>query len=367
MELAGRGHQVAWSARARVRSLLPESATVYGVDDVLVERLYSSFVDNGGRGPMSDLESGWEDLFLPLARATLSDVEHAVDDFAPTVLAVDQHAVAGALAARRQLLPWATLGTTLAVDSGPSPYEAWLDSRLRELQHDAGLEARPTADRSPRLVICFMTNALVDGNAGFPTMYRFVGAALEHRRELQVERHPFPWDVLDERPRVLVSLGSIVSRRPGRFYETLCEALGDSELQVVLVAPPELVDDPPPNFVVRPSVPFLALLERVDAVVCHGGQNTVNEALAHALPLVVAPLAFGSGWAVARQVVGAGAGVRVRAVRLTARELREAVATVLAEPRYRQAAQRVQASFRAAGGAGAAADELELLGEAEAG
>jgi MGT family glycosyltransferase len=133
------------------------------------------------------------------------------------------------------------------------------------------------------------------------------------------------------------------------------------------VAPPELVDDPPPNFVVRPSVPFLALLERVDAVVCHGGQNTVNEALAHALPLVVAPLAFGSGWAVARQVVGAGAGVRVRAVRLTARELREAVATVLAEPRYRQAAQRVQASFRAAGGAGAAADELELLGEAEAG
>jgi MGT family glycosyltransferase len=116
----------------------------------------------------------------------------------------------------------------------------------------------------------------------------------------------------------------------------------------------------PANFLQRPYVPQLALLPRVDAVVCHGGHNTTCEALAHGLPLVIAPIKDDQP-IVADQVVAAGAGLRIKFGRVQPDELRAAVTRVLAEPAFRAAAERVRASFAAAGGAEAAATALAEL------
>jgi MGT family glycosyltransferase len=107
-------------------------------------------------------------------------------------------------------------------------------------------------------------------------------------------------------------------------------------------------------------VPQLDLLTHLDAVVSHAGHNTVCEALAHGVPLVVAPIRDDQP-AIARQVTDAGAGVRVRFGRVSAAELRDAITTVLDDPSYRAAARRIQTSFTTAGGAPAAADYLEKL------
>jgi UDP:flavonoid glycosyltransferase YjiC (YdhE family) len=107
-------------------------------------------------------------------------------------------------------------------------------------------------------------------------------------------------------------------------------------------------------------VPQLELLPRLDAVVTHAGHNTVCESLAHGLPLVLAPVRDDQP-VIAGQVVDAGAGIRVKFGRVRAPELRAAVLAVLDEPRYREAAARVGASLRGAGGAEAAADHLETL------
>jgi UDP:flavonoid glycosyltransferase YjiC (YdhE family) len=111
---------------------------------------------------------------------------------------------------------------------------------------------------------------------------------------------------------------------------------------------------------VREFVPLLGLLPHLDAVICHGGHNTICEALAHAVPLVVAPIRDQQP-VVAGQVVAAGAGTRVHFGRVGPTELRNAITTVLDDPSYRAAARRVQTSFAAAGGAAAAADHLEKL------
>jgi UDP:flavonoid glycosyltransferase YjiC (YdhE family) len=95
-------------------------------------------------------------------------------------------------------------------------------------------------------------------------------------------------------------------------------------------------------------------------VVCHGGQNTVCEALAHGLPLVVTPI-HDDQPLIARQVTAAGAGVELRIEQLRAPELRDAVLAVLDEPAYRAAAGVIRDSFAAAGGATTAADRLEML------
>lgn len=106
-------------------------------------------------------------------------------------------------------------------------------------------------------------------------------------------------------------------------------------------------------------MPQLALLHRVAAIVCHAGHNTVVEALAHGLPLVLAPIRDDQP-VVAQQVVRAGAGVQIRFGRIRADGLSAAVRSVLDEPGYSLRAQEIQASFTAAGGAPLAAQRIEL-------
>ncbi|MGW1721504.1 glycosyltransferase [Streptomyces sp. NPDC002306] len=114
------------------------------------------------------------------------------------------------------------------------------------------------------------------------------------------------------------------------------------------------------DVLVLPSVPQLALLRRVAAVVCHAGHNTVCEALWHGVPLVVAPIRDDQP-VVAGQVVDAGAGLRVRFGRVSAARLGAALDSVLHEPGHRAAAGRIRTAFRAAGGASAAAAHLDRL------
>src|SRR5258708_21642539 len=95
---------------------------------------------------------------------------------------------------------------------------------------------------------------------------------------------------------------------------------------------------------------MLDLLPRLDAVVGHGGLNTVCEALAHGVPLVIAPVK-GDQPINAAQVAAAGAGLRVSFARVRPEKLREALTTVLDDPAHRQAAGRVRESVVEAGGA----------------
>lgn len=131
-------------------------------------------------------------------------------------------------------------------------------------------------------------------------------------------------------------------------------------LQAIVVDPSGTLPEIGDSVLARRRVPQLPLLERVDAVVCHAGHNTVCETLWHGLPLVVAPIRDDQP-AVAGQVTRAGAGVRVRFNRAGAAHINAALDAVLHDPDYRAAAQRVGRSFREAGGATAAATHLEQL------
>jgi UDP:flavonoid glycosyltransferase YjiC (YdhE family) len=105
---------------------------------------------------------------------------------------------------------------------------------------------------------------------------------------------------------------------------------------------------------------MLDLMPRLDAVVCQAGQSTVNEALAHGVPLVVAPIRLGE-LAVAEQVTRAGAGIAVSFAEARPAQLADAVTAVLDESDYRTHARRIGVGFAAAGGAGAAAAHLVAL------
>jgi UDP:flavonoid glycosyltransferase YjiC (YdhE family) len=372
-QLECRGHEVAWAAHTkRVEPLLPATARLLPAADDIPDEIVEAVKERAMRfRGAASLEFLWRDFLIPLALAMAPGVEAAVEAEGTDVVVADQQALAGAVVARRRRMRWATSATTSAelVDpfAGLPKVRDWLRRRTVQLQIDLGINPAD-AERgdlrfSEHLVLGFTTEDLAGPEASRRPNTALVGPALEARRALEdADASGFPWQWLDGAgPKVLVSLGTVVSARAGeRFFTAVIEALAETGIRTVLVAPPEAVGTVPDTVLVRRSVPQLALLERVDAVVCHAGHNTVCESLAKGLPLVVAPIRDDQP-VVAEQVVKAKAGIRVRFGRVRPDELRAAVQQVLSQPSYRQAAGRIQASFERAGGARAAADELEMM------
>lgn len=105
-------------------------------------------------------------------------------------------------------------------------------------------------------------------------------------------------------------------------------------------------------FVPAPAVNALAHL-----VVSHGGQGTVQTALAAGAPIV------GVAMQVEQQinrdhVAGRGAGIRIPARRWRAPVIRKAIRTVLGTPSYRRHARDLAATIRSGDGRKAAAERM---------
>jgi MGT family glycosyltransferase len=245
--------------------------------------------------------------------------------------------------------------------AGARKIAAWFRGQLDGLYARLGMpqlaEAGFDPRYSPHLIIQYSTRELVGPVQRDLASVVFVGPALRPA-DAPV---PFPWEWLEgHEAHVLVSLGTLVQGKGLRFLERAMEAAAGQPYGVVLVGDPDVLPPPPANVLVRPFVPQLELLSRMDAVVSHGGQNTAAEALLRGVPLVCAPIRLDQPITTA-QVVQAGAGRRLSFARATAAEIRDAVAAVLGDPSYRVAAARIGESLRAAGGAPAAAAHLEAL------
>jgi zeaxanthin glucosyltransferase len=344
--LSVRGHDVAWCGpEAYFRPLIGPDATLFPTGTRL-------FRDQAGHG-IAALKSMWQRYIIPMARFILPAADRAILEYRPDVVVADQYALAGPLAARQHGLPWATLATGAMELTHPlaalPQVDAWVRAQQASLGHDAS-----DLLFSPYLVIAFTTSALTGAQA-FPGHFALTGPAMLERPGA------FAWDLLDPARRtVLITVGTLATSLAADFYRRAAEAIAPlaATVQAIVAGPPDLLPDPPGNVLVMPRVPMLALMPALDAVICHAGMNTVCEALAHGVPLVLAPIRHDQP-VVAAQVVRAGAGIRVPFSRVSPGQLRAALITVLGDPSYRLMAAEVGDSFAAAGGAAAAAARLE--------
>jgi zeaxanthin glucosyltransferase len=355
--LAASGHDVAWCGpESDLRPLVGPDVTVYPTGK-------RSYRDRSGSG-IEAIRDVWDGYIMPFNRFIMGSADRAVAEHRPDVVVVDQYALAGAMAALRHDVRWASLCTGL-LELAPPTWELpglpeLVRSRLARVWAMAGGAAGHGIDLrfSPHLVIALSSPSFVDG-APLPEQCVLVGPALGRR----LDDPAFPWDFLDPgRRHVLITVGTLVEHLSSGFYARMITALGPmaGRLQAVVVAPADMVPDPPAHVLVARRVPMLELMPRLDAVVCHGGLNTVSEALLHGLPLVTAPIQ-GDELTLARQVARAGAGVEVSFLAATPAQLAEAVTAVLDQPGYRTHAQRIGAELAEAGGASAAAGHLAAL------
>ncbi|MFI9784472.1 glycosyltransferase [Kitasatospora sp. NPDC051984] len=358
LEWASRGHQVSWVG--------PESALrpVLG-PDALVHPTGGRLFREQAVGGAAAVRSLWDGFVVPHTRFTLGAVRRAVREWRPDVVLVDQHSPAGALAAHGAGVRWATFApSSLEIGDplgGEGELTSWRDGVLRGLWERADLPADEFTDPrfSPGLLIAPTCRELA-GLDRVPAEYALVGPLLAARTEL-----PFPWERLEHgRRRVLVTMGTLSAEVAGDFLHRTAAALAElPDVQAVVAAPG---DAPlPPDAVACERVPVLELLERgaVDAVLCHGGMNTVAESLVHGRPLVVAPIRHDQP-VTAGRLAALGAALRVDFATATSEQLRAALRAVLDDPGFRAAAQRLGRQLAAGGGAVAAVDRLERFARA---
>jgi len=355
--LAAQGHEVAWCGpETDLRPLVGPDPVIYSTG----KRGYRAFHEVG----MAAVRELWDEYLVPLNRFIQRTVEQAITDYRPDVVVADQYALTANIAADRHGVPWASLCAGILDFTPPPEYlqiRDWVRSRLARVRENAGLPPDDSLDQlfSPYLMIVTTSSALTDP-VPMPNNAVLIGAALGTRRT----DPSFDWDGWDPaRRHVLVTAGTLSAHLVRDFVERVVVALEPlaARVQAVLNVAAELVrDPPPPSVLVAPRVPMLDLMPRLDAVVCQAGQSTVNEALAHGVPMVVAPIRLGE-LVVAEQVTRAGAAIEVSFAQATPDDLTAAVTAVLDEPGYRANARRISDAYAAAGGTGAAVAHLEKL------
>jgi MGT family glycosyltransferase len=149
-------------------------------------------------------------------------------------------------------------------------------------------------------------------------------------------------------------------------------ALAGENVQVVLTTGyhplPREVLPLPANFRHEPYLPGLAMAERSDLLVHHGGLGSCQTGLVAGTPAVIIPT-YAERESNARRVAALGAGtfVPVETIagkkHVSAEDLRAAVKRVLADPSFAANARRMSHKLRAYGGASQAARLIEEFGQ----
>ncbi|HHQ4651276.1 TPA: nucleotide disphospho-sugar-binding domain-containing protein [Aeromonas hydrophila] len=231
----------------------------------------------------------------------------------------------------------------------------WLDEPTRQLQREVqqSFDAALAEAGAPPLTAPF-TDVMVTAPdaflqlscAGFEYerpelegVIRYVGPLLPPRIELT----PPPWwEQLDERPLVIVSQGTLANVDLGQLLLPAMQGLAGDELQLLLTTggrdPALLGAAVPVNAIVTEHVPFELALPRAAVLVTNGGYGSVQAALAHGVPLVVAGTGEDKA-EVATRVAWSGAGINLHSNEPTADAVAVAVRKLVHEPRYRARAR----------------------------
>lgn len=365
--LLGRGHEVAWiSLDASLEAKLPAGgklllAGFQGTDqDGQNNEQYLHQISQKVVYGIESVKFLYDEVLIPLNRYMFRGIIPLLERYNPDLVIHDHQLFAGAVAAYQQKIPYATSVTAPAavkmMDDLPKVHE-WEVNKMMALQQELGVQEERLLACSGALTLVFTSKDFF-GEMELPGSYQFVGPVVQHRSGTV----PFNWEQfhqLPSYPKVLVSIGTTFDHQHKKeFFSKVSAALGNELLSVIVVSDPGLFDQWPSNFLVTERVPQLEILPHLDAVVCHGGHNTVSETLLQGLPMVVIPIAYDQSQ-VAGRVVQVGSGLRLNFKRFRAEHLQTALWEVLNNPSFREAAGRIRSSFEQAGGVAKAALLLE--------
>jgi len=170
-------------------------------------------------------------------------------------------------------------------------------------------------------------------------------------------------DSLPDRPTIYITMGTTFNRAPALFT-TILEGLRYEALNLIVTVgqtqDPQRFGPQPPNVYIERYIPMTLLLPRCEAVICHGGANTVMTTLSYGLPIFLTPIAADQPFH-AQRCADLGVGLTLLAAYLKPDAVRSSVRKLLDEAHFRQTAQRLQREIEAMPGPEYAVELLAQL------
>jgi MGT family glycosyltransferase len=174
---------------------------------------------------------------------------------------------------------------------------------------------------------------------------------------------PFSFEKAGDRRIVYASLGTLNNNNVS-FYKACIEAFtGRDEYLMITTGDrlaPESLGALPNNVAVHRWLPQVEILKRASLFISHGGLNSVHDSLYFGVPMLLVPQQLEQTWNSERVVELCG-GLLLKPKAVSAQTIRDGARMLLNGAGYRDAAKRIGETFRAAGGAPKAADEVEKL------
>lgn len=338
--------------------------------------------------------SGLRRLIADMARTTdmlCRELPTALAALQIDALICDQMEAAGGLAAEALNLPYVSVACALPVNREPGvplpvmPMAYAEDQRSRQMYQGStqvydwimGRHRRVIAKHASALGLtprdglhqCLSPLAQISQTvAGFefprvalPAHFHHVGPL---RADVQAEP-PLPYAVTAGKPMVFASLGTLQGQRFGVF-KRIARACRKLDVQLLLAhcngldaAQARALEREGATWVTD-FAPQRAALARADAVISHGGLNTVMDALVARTPILVLPIAFDQA-GVAARVCHAGVGLKASSRFCSSAAMSNLLQRLLSEPGFAGHLARLGAEVEAAGGTPVAADIVEAV------
>lgn len=299
-------------------------------------------------------------LLIDETPGQVEGIRAIIRDWQPGVVVIDPLHYASAIAAHLESKPWVALSNSLNpvlpddLDSELLNTVCWIAPERERLFASYGMQARFRGCDvlSPYLTLALTTEALVGAP---PPGVQLVGPAMP--AGARGDEADFPWHRLDGTlPTIYMSLGSQLYWHPEVFNKVIAAARG-LPVQLVLsvgdLVDTDLLPHDDARVIAVRYAPQLAVLERAQVFVNHGGANSVMESLACGVPMLLSPFCndqFHSAHFVER----AGAGIRLDLQTATVAEIAAALAILLGPGPLREHAAQMRASYARDGSAQAA-------------
>ena len=356
---ATNGHVIAFTGRPRMVPRVEElgfQAFAAGSDAGLTP-VRRPLLEIDRERELGDLRDGF---VRRIARERAADLLRLVVRWQPHVIVWEETDFGAAVIAERLEVPHAKL---LVSAAGSFVRADQLREALDAVRIEYGLGPDPHAEMLERyLVLSPFPPSLRDPRFPLPSTawsVRLFAPSLAAKSARPAWAASF-----DERPIVYFTLGTVFNVESGDLFTRVIAGLRDLPLNILVtvgrdIDPAELGPQPA-NVHVERHVAQASVLPYADLVVSHGGSGSLIGALAHGLPMVLIPIGADQPWN-AERAAAVGVARVLDPVSATPAEIAEAVTRMLANPGYRQAAERLRDEMAALRGPETAISLLERL------
>ncbi|MBB5071813.1 MGT family glycosyltransferase [Saccharopolyspora gloriosae] len=356
-ELTARGHRVTYAV---TEDFVPQVAEV-GATPVRYESTL----------PSAATQEQWPDeqaaavlLFVEEMIAVRAQLATAYDQDRPDLIVYDIGALQAPVLAHQWGVPAICLSSTHVRFEGieevfgsqDTPELKAVHARADEFFAAQGVPMTFATMDPERCVVAIPRSFQYNGDS-VADEYTFVGPMLTERSSQGA------WEPSDERPVLLISMGSAYTDQL-ELYRSCLAAFGGLDWQVVLtigkVVDPAELGEIPANVEVHRWVPQLNVLSHADVFITHAGMGGSMEGLYSGVPMIAIPQAADQ-FANAERIEQLGIGVRLPKEQATPEALRAALDQVCDDPELLARSRAIRQEIQEAGGARTAADVVEQV------